>query len=165
MWRANGQEAPGHVVLEGPRISVWDLSTDFTGAGELQQLLRETGLFRLDTCKTSVDLQSGAPHSLPPHTHLLVLSIGSSVAEQGSRSLRNLRSRGTRCPILVLTDAQSENALLKFIQAGAVDFLPIPLRRGEVLARLTRCLPPRSETAVASETLAQEFGLAQIIGQ
>jgi DNA-binding NtrC family response regulator len=79
--------------------------------------------------------------------------------------LRELRSRGPGCPVLVLSDADSEKPLIRLIEAGAADFIPLPLRRAEVLARLKRWGYPPSETQSAADQLTREFALNDIIGE
>jgi DNA-binding NtrC family response regulator len=65
----------------------------------------------------------------------------------------------------VLSEADEEASFIRLTEAGASDFISLPLRRSEVLARVSRWAGPLSEIGFAVETMTAEVGLEQIIGE
>ncbi len=76
-----------------------------------------------------------------------------------------MRARDLCCPILVITDAQSESELSRLFDAGVSDFLPLPLRQWEVLARLAHWSRMAFGIDSAPAAPVGELGLEQIKGE
>jgi DNA-binding NtrC family response regulator len=92
------------------------------------------------------------------------LATESTDPARGVTAIRELRKYQFHHPILVLTDAQSEQTLTQLIEEGASDFIPLPLRPWEVLARLARWLRIQTESEIAAAALTVQENLAGIVG-
>ncbi len=78
--------------------------------------------------------------------------------------MREMRAGQLRCPILVISDTESERELSDLFDAGVSDFLPLPLRKWEVLARLKHW--SRTTWGFEEEPKhCRELGLEQIKGE
>jgi DNA-binding NtrC family response regulator len=152
--------------MAGPtRIILWDFSPDHDWAEQLQELLRGCERLRPKIRRIAGFAEAHTPGNarLDADVHVFTISPGNIVA--ALEPVSRLHNRRIHCPILALTDSQSEDPLMRLLDAGASDFLSLPLRRPEVLARLVRWLREPSEVKSASEALTQEFGLNDIVGQ
>src|SRR6267378_86592 len=148
-----------------PRILLWDCSLAHPWADDFQELLGSGTHPRSDLRRFGGSVQTILTHCDSLRPHLLVLGIPSADASAGTQAVREMKARNLRCPILVITDAQHESELSDLFDAGASDFLPLPLRKWEVLARLAHW----SGIACGDDSFPAgpvgEFGFEQIKGE
>jgi DNA-binding response OmpR family regulator len=71
---------------------------------------------------------------------------------RGVEVMKELRSRAPRAPVIFTTARQRDEDVVRVLQAGADDYIPKPVRRGELLARIDavarRLQPPQAEAEV-----------------
>ena len=76
----------------------------------------------------------------------------------GSEICRNIRARGIRTPILVLTGRNDTKDKVNALDAGADDYLTKPFSISELIARI-RALLRRPQTILANELVAGDIVL------
>lgn len=86
--------------------------------------------------QAAVDAIDKAPRSAP--FNCVVLDIHLPGAYSGLDVLAILRQNGTRIPVLLLTDLNSESDVVAGFGAGADDYMGKPLRGRELVARVIR---------------------------
>src|SRR5258707_2428082 len=148
-----------------PRILLWDCSLAHPWADDFQELLGSGVDTRSDLRRLGGSVQAILAHCDSLRPHLLVVGIPSADADAGTQAMREMRARNLPCPILVITDAQSESAVSQLFDAGASDFLPLPLRKWEVLARLAHWSRMAFGVDLAAPGPIRELGLEQIKGE
>ena len=85
---------------------------------------------------TSVaDGRDGLEHALSGEFDLVVLDIGLPGLD-GFEVLDQLRSQGSRVPVIVLTARDSVGDTVSALEGGADDYMPKPFRFAELLARV-----------------------------
>jgi two-component system, NtrC family, response regulator GlrR len=146
-------------------IGVWDASDESLWSAQFERLLRQDGSPQVQFRKIVGKLETIPAGVVRFATDLLVFVVPLASTDAGCEALRGLRNCGVGCPALVLSDADSEGPLLQLIEAGASDFLALPLRKAEVFARLARWSRAPTEVQSAVELVTHEFALVDIIGQ
>jgi DNA-binding response OmpR family regulator len=81
------------------------------------------------------DGQDGLDHALTGDYDLMVLDIGLPRLD-GFEVLDQLRSQGSRMPVIVLTARDSVTDTVSALEGGADDYMPKPFRFAELLARV-----------------------------
>jgi len=92
---------------------------------------------RADGNQTTVcgDGREGLDHALTGEFDLMVLDIGLPSLD-GYHVLDQLRSQGSRMPVIVLTARDSVTDTVNALEGGADDYMPKPFRFAELLARV-----------------------------
>ena len=92
---------------------------------------------RADGYQTTVcgDGREGLDHALGGEFDLMVLDIGLPSLD-GYDVLDQLRSQGSRMPVIVLTARDSVADTVSALEGGADDYMPKPFRFAELLARV-----------------------------
>ena len=108
------------IVEDEPRIA------SFVGKG-----LRAAG----HTATSTPDGRAGLSHALSGDFDLMVLDIGLPSID-GFEVLDQLRSQGSRMPVIVLTARDSVTDTVSALENGADDYMPKPFRFAELLARI-----------------------------
>jgi DNA-binding response OmpR family regulator len=92
---------------------------------------------RADGHQTTVcgDGREGLDHALSGEFDLMVLDIGLPSVD-GFDVLDQLRSQGSRMPVIVLTARDSVTDTVTALEGGADDYMPKPFRFAELLARV-----------------------------
>ena len=85
------------------------------------------------------DGREGLDHALTGQFDLMVLDIGLPTLD-GYAVLDQLRARGSRMPVIVLTARDSRAAMVTALEGGADDYMPKPFRFAELLARVRQLL-------------------------
>lgn len=80
------------------------------------------------------DGREGLDHALSGAFDLMVLDIGLPTLD-GYAVLGQLRSQGSRMPVIVLTARDSPTDTVTALEGGADDYMPKPFRFAELLAR------------------------------
>jgi DNA-binding response OmpR family regulator len=81
------------------------------------------------------DGQDGLDHALTGDYDLMVLDIGLPRLD-GFQVLDQLRSQGSRMPVIILTARDSVDNTVTALDGGADDYMPKPFRFAELLARV-----------------------------
>lgn len=81
------------------------------------------------------DGHAGLDHALSGGFDLVVLDIGLPGLD-GYQVLDQLRSQGSRVPVIVLTARDSVGDTVNALEGGADDYMPKPFRFAELLARV-----------------------------
>ena len=92
---------------------------------------------RADGYQTTVcgDGREGPDHALSGEFDLMVLDIGLPTLD-GYAVLDQLRSAGSRMPVIMLTARDSVADTVSALEGGADDYMPKPFRFAELLARV-----------------------------
>ena len=95
------------------------------------------------------DGRVGLDHALSGEFDLMVLDIGLPGMD-GFEVLNQLRSQGSKLPVIVLTARDSVTDTVSALEGGADDYMPKPFRFAELLARIRlrlRTAPNEAGTA------------------
>ncbi|HEX6632112.1 MAG TPA: response regulator transcription factor [Gemmatimonadaceae bacterium] len=106
---------------------------------ELREVLRRTLAENGYLVQTADDGESGLEIALAQHPDLVILDIGLPVRD-GLDVARELRARGFRAPILMLTAHTAIPDRVAGFDAGADDYLGKPFNYDELLARVRALL-------------------------
>lgn len=87
------------------------------------------------TTITAADGPTGLDHALSGDVDLVVLDIGLPGMD-GFALLDQLRSQGSRVPVIVLTARDSVTDTVSALEGGADDYMPKPFRFAELSARI-----------------------------
>jgi len=87
------------------------------------------------------DGREGLDHALSGDFDLMVLDIGLPGID-GFEVLDQLRSQGSKLPVIVLTARDSVTDTVSALEGGADDYMPKPFRFAELLARIRLRLRP-----------------------
>ncbi|KAA1426667.1 response regulator transcription factor [Nocardioides antri] len=114
---------------------------------------------RADGFQTTVcaDGREGLDHALSGEFDLMVLDIGLPNLD-GFDVLDQLRSQGSRMPVIVLTARDSVTDTVTALEGGADDYMPKPFRFAELLARVRLRLRQVHATDAEGSLSAVEVG-------
>jgi DNA-binding response OmpR family regulator len=107
---------------------------------------------------TIADGRLGLDHALSGDFDLMVLDIGLPGLD-GFEVLDQLRSQGSRMPVIVLTARDSVTDTVSALEGGADDYMPKPFRFAELLARIRLRLRQSSETGPARHDVLEAGGV------
>jgi len=101
----------------------------------------------------AVDGPTGLDEALSGSHDLVVLDIGLPVMD-GFELLDQLRSQGSKVPVIVLTARDSVTDTVTALEGGADDYMPKPFRYAELQARIRlRLRPAPGESAGREDAL------------
>nr|WP_202388519.1 response regulator transcription factor [Nocardioides flavescens] len=103
------------------------------------------------------DGRVGLDHALSGDFDLMVLDIGLPGLD-GFEVLDQLRSQGSRLPVIVLTARDSVSDTVSALEGGADDYVPKPFRFAELLARIRLRLRSAESAGSATSRDALEAG-------
>jgi DNA-binding response OmpR family regulator len=89
---------------------------------------------------------------------LMVLDVGLPGMD-GFEVLDQLRSQGSRLPVIILTARDSVTDTVTALEGGADDYMPKPFRFAELLARIRLRLRSAGEGSPASEDVMEAGGV------
>lgn len=131
------------IVEDEQRISAF-LSKGLTADGH-QTIVAEDG-------------HTGLDHALSGGFDLVVLDIGLPGLD-GYQVLDQLRSQGSRVPVIVLTARDSVGDTVNALEGGADDYMPKPFRFAELLARVRLRLRQSQDAPAAREDALETGGV------
>jgi DNA-binding response OmpR family regulator len=105
---------------------------DLELASSLAEQLQLHKEFRVNTVHTGQEALDIARHE---HFDAILLDVGLPNMD-GREVCRLLRREGVKCPILMLTGADTEADTILGLEVGADDYIAKPFRIGELVARL-----------------------------
>ena len=123
----------------------------------LQRLLAAEGYRVL----SAQDGEAGLHSALDHQPDLVILDIGLPV-RNGVEVARELRARGFRAPMLMLTARSSVSDRVSGLDAGADDYLPKPFEFPELLARVKALLRRATITAESAVMRVRDLSLDPI---
>jgi DNA-binding response OmpR family regulator len=104
------------------------------------------------------DGRVGLDHALSGRFDLMVLDIGLPGMD-GFEVLDQLRSQGSRMPVVVLTARDSVTDTVSALEGGADDYMPKPFRFAELLARIRLRLRTAPENGSARGDVLEAGGV------
>lgn len=104
------------------------------------------------TTAVAADGHEGLDRALSGDFDLVVLDIGLPGMD-GFEVLDQLRSQGSRVPVIVLTARDSVGDTVSALEGGADDYMPKPFRFAELLARIRLRLRTHAGPAPADDVL------------
>ncbi|HJR40943.1 MAG TPA: response regulator transcription factor [Gemmatimonadaceae bacterium] len=110
---------------------------------------------------TAEDGDSGLSMALNELPDLVILDVGLPL-KNGMEVTRELRKRGYRAPMLMLTARNTVSDKVTGLEAGADDYLPKPFEFPELLARVSALLRRASISAQASVLSVGDLSLDPI---
>lgn len=107
---------------------------------------------------TVADGREGLDHALSGDFDLMVLDIGLPGLD-GFEVLDQLRSQGSKLPVIVLTARDSVTDTVSALEGGADDYMPKPFRFAELLARIRLRLRQGTEAGPGREDVLEAGGV------
>ena len=104
------------------------------------------------------DGRAGLDQALSGDFDLMVLDIGLPGID-GFEVLDQLRSQGSRLPVIVLTARDSVTDTVSALEGGADDYMPKPFRFAELLARIRLRLRQGTDGPAGREDVLQAGGV------
>jgi len=123
----------------------------------LQRILSGEGF----QVRSAQDGEAGLLEALDHSPDLVILDIGLP-RKNGVEVARELRARGFRAPMLMLTARTSVSDKVSGLDAGADDYLPKPFEFAELLARVKALLRRSSLTAGSAVMRVRDLSLDPI---
>ncbi|HEX6533548.1 MAG TPA: response regulator transcription factor [Gemmatimonadaceae bacterium] len=123
----------------------------------LQRILGNEGY----QVRSALDGESGLLEALDHAPDLVILDVGLP-RKNGVEVARELRQRGFRAPMLMLTARSSVSDKVSGLDAGADDYLPKPFEYPELLARVKALLRRATITAGSAVMRVRDLSLDPI---
>lgn len=139
----------------GARVLIVEDDTDLLSV--LQRALTGAG-YRVITAQ---DGDAGLSIALDERPELVILDVGLP-SRSGMDVARELRGRGFRAPVLMLTARNTVTDKVTGLEAGADDYLPKPFEYPELLARVGALLRRASISAQTSALVVGDLTLDPI---
>lgn len=108
---------------------------------------------------TVADGRDGLEHALSGDYDLVVLDIGLPSMD-GFEVLDQLRSQGSRVPVIVLTARDSVGDTVSALEGGADDYMPKPFRFAELLARVRLRLRQDQAAGTVTSDVIESGGIS-----
>ena len=108
--------------------------------------------------RTVADGREGLDHALSGDYDLVVLDIGLPTMD-GFQVLDQLRSQGSRVPVIVLTARDSVGDTVSALNGGADDYMPKPFRFAELVARVRLRLRQDQRVTVPRDDVIESGGV------
>lgn len=143
-------------IMDGaPTVLVVEDDQDLLSV--LQRILGNEGY----VVRSAQDGEAGVVEALDHPPDLVILDIGLP-RKNGVEVARELRARGFRAPMLMLTARSSVSDKVSGLDAGADDYLPKPFEYPELLARVKALLRRATITAESAVMRVRDLSLDPI---
>ncbi|HEY6291303.1 MAG TPA: sigma-54 dependent transcriptional regulator [Terriglobia bacterium] len=117
-------------------------------------------------CRRYLEWSSLAPGDLSAFKPHLIIALAAADRERATKMFHSLRDWHLAVPILAVLPSESDAEVLRVAGEVADDFIFWPPRKDELERRVTRLLGAGPlELDRVRDRLAQEMGLAQLVGQ
>ncbi len=99
-------------------------------------------------------------------TQIVILFVsGLHVLPQTVAIFPSVKQKFFDVPILAVVEGDESQDLLQLLEIGVDDFVSSPIKRGEILLRIRRLLEKNSLEDAVFQSIKQNFGLKQMIGE
>lgn len=96
---------------------------------------------------------------------LILLVLDQNFPERPSVLFRSLKQSVSTQPLMVITEASEPDELFTLLRLGAADFMTLPLRASDLLARIWRLLDQSQRRGTAEHKIKEQIGLQQLVGE
>lgn len=149
----------------GKGVLLWNCTPDQNWARDFESILSNDLKLKLSIQQVE-DYSECYQGKLLKDSAVLVLTATASQQPTTLDALKELRNNCFELPILAITDVQDQAVLMRWIEEGISDFIGVPMRSWEILARMKHWLVVQpSEVSVTGDELTMRTNLAGIIGR
>lgn len=96
---------------------------------------------------------------------LIFLIFPSSLFQQASLLIRNLKEKKASIPIVVVQEESDPENVIELLKIGVIDFIIPPLKIADIYPRIWRLVNHMMEETNLAQTLKEKCGLNQLIGE
>src|ERR1051326_1932207 len=146
-------------------ILLWNCTPDRNWAGEFEDVLSNDRKLNLRVRRINEWSQCCESKFLRDAV-ALILTATQNQQNCFLTSLHELHGHCFRLPILAITDVQDQLLLMNWVEEGVSDFIGVPIRTWEVVARLKPWLLNKpSEASLVAEEIAMRANFEGIVGR
>jgi two-component system, NtrC family, response regulator GlrR len=155
--------------MKTPKISIFDFNPTGETANDLKQMLTSTGKFDVQIqkmlCPQVLVGQSDVEFPLNPDAAcaLIFALLPPAFLKFAGQFFQQIKQQ-SEAPVIVVIEAESTDDVLRLLEAGAADFITLPLKTVEFLPRVWRLLARYESRLMLIDKLKQNLGLKQILG-
>jgi two-component system, NtrC family, response regulator GlrR len=135
----------------------------------LQGILDSSSEFSFQIERSSLktfqqDILTSVPPSFIPQIIILLLS-GKNVGPQTTAVFPAVKEKFPEVPILAVVETEASLDMFQLLEMGVDDFATSPIKSDEIFLRIRRLLEKNAVEDPVSQSVKQNFGLKQMIGQ
>lgn len=155
--------------MKTPKISILDFNPTGETANDLKQMLTATGKFEVQLQKLLCPERPGGQSdieftlNLEAAGALIFALLPPALLQFAGQFFQQIRQQ-SEAPLVAVIEAESTDDILRLLEAGAADFITLPLKAVEFLPRVWRLLARYESRLMLVDRLRQNLGLKQILG-